>query len=238
MLQSYAQFPEREAQADFSVPYLTMAGSIFARRGVDNVRTLEDLRGRRVLVHAGSLGEQVLKSAGLSASIVHVPSVDGAFLMLERGEGDATLAGRLTGLMAVHRHDLRNVTAVGEPVSHYQLRYCFAVRDGDRRLLAQLNEGMAIIERTGVANEIYQRWFGPIEPTRYSALQIALAVASGLAMRSWSQSGGRCGSAACGSAWCARRNACGVTSSSCGSHRSSRPWARSPAASRTTSTTS
>jgi signal transduction histidine kinase/ActR/RegA family two-component response regulator len=182
MLQSYAQFPEREALADFSVPYLTMAGSIFVRRGLDHVRTLEDLRGRKVLVHAGSLGEQVLKSAGLSASIVHVASVDGAFLMLERGKGDATLAGRLTGLMAVYRHDLRNVTAVGEPVPHYQVRYCFAVRDGDRRLLAQLNEGMAIIERTGVANEIYQRWFGPVEPTRYSALQIALAVASGLAI--------------------------------------------------------
>ncbi len=182
MLQSYAQFPEREAHADFSVPYLRMAGSIFARRGLDGIRTLEDLRGRRVLVHAGSLGEQILTAAGLSAGIVHVASVDQAFLMLERDDGDATLAGRLSGLMAVHRHGLRHVVAVGEPLPQYQVRYCFAVRDGDRRLLAQLNEGMAIIERTGVAGEIYRRWFGPGESTGYSALQIALAVASGLAI--------------------------------------------------------
>jgi ABC-type amino acid transport substrate-binding protein len=182
MLQSYAQFPQREVQADFTVPYVTMAGSIFAHRGLDGVRTLADLRGRRVLVHAGSLGEQLLRDAGLSSSIARVESVDRAFMLLEQDTGDATLAGRLTGLMAIHRHGLRHVVAVGEPVLGYQVRYCFGVRDGDRQLLAQLNEGMAIIERTGVSADIYRKWFGPVEPVRYTALQIALAVASGLAL--------------------------------------------------------
>ena len=181
-LQSYAQYPEREAHADFSVPYLTMSGAIFARRGQPAIRTLADLHDRKVLVHAGSLGEQVLRAAGLSNSIVIVTSVDEAFRQLEAGQGDATLAGRLTGLMAIYRHELKNVLVVGAPVPGYEIRNCFAVREGDRELLAKLNEGLAIVERTGIADQIRQKWFGPIEPVRYSALQIALAVAAGLAV--------------------------------------------------------
>lgn len=182
MLQVYADSASREAHADFSVPYLTMAGSIFVRRGVTGVSRLEDLRGRRVLVHRGSLGEQILRNAGLDESVVYVDSVNEAFERLGAGDGDATLATRLTGLMAVHQQQLDGVVPVGEPVPGYQVRYCFAVRDGNRQLLARLNEGLAIIERTGVADEIYQRWFGPVEPRRYTPFQIALAVAAGLAV--------------------------------------------------------
>ncbi len=182
MLQTYADDPARESYADFSVPYLTMAGSIFARRDLRGIERLEDLRGRRVLVHRGSVGERLLIEAGLADTVVHVPSVEAALERLEAGEGDATLVTRLRGLMTVHRRGMRNVVAVGEPVPGYEVRYAFAVRDGDRHLLARLNEGLAIVERTGRASEIYQRWFGPVEPRRYSPFQIALAVSAGLAV--------------------------------------------------------
>ncbi len=182
MLQSYAESPNRESHADFSVPYLTASGSIFVRRGVTGVSHVEDLRGRRVLVHRGSLGEQILRDAGLDDSVVYVESVTDGFARLAAGEGDATLATRLTGLMAVHQQQIDDVVPVGEPVPGYQVRYCFAVRDGERQLLARLNEGLAIIERTGVADEIYRKWFGPVEPRRYSPFAIALAVAVGLAV--------------------------------------------------------
>jgi signal transduction histidine kinase/ActR/RegA family two-component response regulator len=182
MLQTYAEDPAREDHADFSVPYLTMAGSIFVRRDLSGVAQLDDLRGRRVLVHAGSIGEQLLVAAGLGGSVVHVASVDEGFELLEAGKGDATLATRLRGLMIVHHRGYSNVVAVGEPVPGYDVRYSFAVRDGNRQLLARLNEGLAIIERTGVAEQIYRKWFGPVEPTPYSPLRIALWVAAGLAV--------------------------------------------------------
>jgi signal transduction histidine kinase/ActR/RegA family two-component response regulator len=183
MLQTYAEDPAREAHADFSVPYLTVAGSIFVRSDIaSTVTELDDLRGRRVLVHPGSLGEQLLDAAGLADSVVHVASVDEAFEWLEAGKGDATLASRLRGLMIVHHHQYGNVVAVGEPVPGYEVRYSFGVRDGDRQLLARLNEGLAIIERTGVAEEIYRKWFGPVEPPPYSPLRIALWVVGGLAV--------------------------------------------------------
>lgn len=182
MIQTYAESPSREAHADFSVPYLTASGSIFVRKDVTGVSRLEDLRGRRVLVHKGSLGEQILRDADLGDTVVYADSVNDGFTRLAAGEGDATLATRLTGLMVVHQQGIDNVVPVGEPVPGYQVRYCFAVRDGDRQLLARLNEGLAIIERTGVGGDIYHKWFGPVEPRRYSPFAIALAVAVGLAV--------------------------------------------------------
>ena len=182
-LQSYAQTPNRQAHADFSVPYLTMAGSIFARKNAAPIRDFADLRGRRVMVHEGSLGEQLLRSAGLADSIVHVESVEQALRKLDAGENDATLASRLTGLLSAHQLELRNIAPVGEPVPGYTVRYCFAVQDSDRELLAKLNEGLAILQRTGEFERIYRRWFGRVDPLPgYSALHIALAIAAGLAI--------------------------------------------------------
>lgn len=182
LLQSYAQFAEREDHADFSVPYLTMSGAIFVGQGVTGIRSLEDLRGRRVLVHRGSLGAKVLERAGLGASIVYVNSVEQALTGVDAGRGDATLASRLSGLAAAKRLRLAHLRPLDVPVAGYEVRYCFAVRDGDRELLAKLNEGLAVLVRLGTFDRVYQRWFGHIEPTHYSALQIALAVAVGLAV--------------------------------------------------------
>ncbi|WP_175414855.1 transporter substrate-binding domain-containing protein [Nibricoccus aquaticus] len=182
-LQSFAQTPARELRADFTVPYLSMAGSIFARKNTPPIRNFADLRGRRVMVHAGSLGEQLLRASGLETSIVHVESVEQALRKLDAGENDATLVSRLTGLATAHQLGLENIAPVGEPVPGYAVRYCFGVQDGDRELLAQLNEGLAILQRTGEFERIYRRWFGHVDPLPgYSALHIALAIAAGLAL--------------------------------------------------------
>ncbi|WP_442890745.1 transporter substrate-binding domain-containing protein [Congregicoccus parvus] len=180
LLQSYAESPSREDYADFSVPYLEMAGSIIARTDEKGISVLEDLRGRSVLVHRDSLGESLLLQAGMADSIVHVRSVEDALRKLQSGVGDATLASRLTAQSTIHRLRLDRLGPVGEPVPGYRVRYCFAVRDGDRELLAAINEGLAILQRTGEAERIYRKWFGHIDPLGYGALDIALAVSAGL----------------------------------------------------------
>jgi len=182
VLQNYAQFPEREATAAFSVPYLTLTSAIVVRDGESGIRHLEDLRGRRVLVHRNSLGETLLRRAGMKASIVYVESVRDALRRLAAGEGDATLASRLTALAVAEREGLGNVRLLDEKLPDSEIRFCLAVRKGDAELLAKLNEGLAIVMRTGRFDQIYNKWFGHLEPTRYSATQVLAAIAVGLAV--------------------------------------------------------
>ncbi|MDQ5981065.1 MAG: two-component system, cell cycle sensor histidine kinase and response regulator CckA [Verrucomicrobiota bacterium] len=182
MLQSLAQLADREGVADFSVPYLIMVGTIFVHKDNQQVLRLEDLRGRRVGVHRSSLGESLLRRSGFGDSIVYVESVQAALEQVNAGKIDATLASRLTGLTLARREGLDDIKALQIEVPGYDVRYCLAVRDGDRRLLAQVNEGLAILVRTGRFDETYRKWFSQVEPSRYTLEQVLMAVAVGLAL--------------------------------------------------------
>ncbi|PTX98586.1 transporter substrate-binding domain-containing protein [Opitutus sp. ER46] len=182
LLQSYADSPERAKEVGFSVPYTTMAGAIFVRVGDRRVSSFTDLRRLRVAVHQGSLGETVLRRAGFEAAIVPARSVEDTLQKVARGEADATLVGRLSGLALAHHIGLKNIRALPAKVPHYEVRYCFAVHRSNSELLARINEGLAILVRTGRFDEIHEQWFGHIEPVGYSALQVSLAVAVGLGL--------------------------------------------------------
>ncbi|MGB9079874.1 MAG: ATP-binding protein [Desulfuromonadaceae bacterium] len=43
-------------------------------------------------------------------------------------------------------------------------RYCYAVDKGDADLLSRLNEGLAILKKTGQYEKIYNKWLGVLEP--------------------------------------------------------------------------
>lgn len=182
ILQSFAHSKEREREVDFSFPYLTMAGAVFMRADARPIGRLEDLRDLRVMVHRGSLGEEVLRREGLADAILYVDSIEQALFRLERGEGDALLATRLTGLALAHRHGLRRVRALDMPVRGYEVRYCIATQKGERELLARLNEGLAILVRTERYDRLYQKWFGHVMPARYTKEEVMLAVLVGLAL--------------------------------------------------------
>lgn len=181
LAQSFAQSEEREQWADFSVPYLTMAQRVFVASDNREIREFEDLAGKRVAVHAGSLGEQILLRRIPEAIIVHAVSVPDALRAVDRHEADATLAANLTGQATVFRESL-SIKPVGQALEESPVRYCFAVHEGDQVLLQRLNEGLAILEKTGRHEEIYQRWFGRYDETRYSKGDVLLAVAIGLGL--------------------------------------------------------
>jgi signal transduction histidine kinase/ActR/RegA family two-component response regulator len=182
VLQSFASSSAREKLAEFSVPYLDLAGTMIVRKSDRRVQAPADMAGRRVLVHAGSLGEIWLKANGFSASICYAESVPDAMRLLHEGQGDVVLASRLTAMSLIVRNGYDDLEPRGDPLPDYHTRYCYAVRPGNNRVLAQLNEGLAIVHATGEFDRIYERWFGEVDPRRYSTMQIALAVSIGLSI--------------------------------------------------------
>jgi len=184
MLQSLVPDEERRRRWAFSVPYLRMTGMIFVRRGESRIARLEDLRGRTVLVHRGSVGERILRDESLGDSIVIVSSVEDAFRRLDAGTGDATLASRLTGLEMVRRLGLRQVAPVGESIPGYHVNYCFAMRPELEDLRTSIDEALLQLDMAegGISpkQQIYDRWFAFADPRRFNATQVAVGVSSGL----------------------------------------------------------
>lgn len=182
LLQSFARSAEREATAEFSVPYLNMSGQVFVRKGGLDIKTFADLKGRKVLVHRGSLGERLLQKNGLADSITYVESIEQALVRLDRGEGDAALATRLTGLSLAHNLGLTHVRVLELEIEGFDVDYCVAVQKGNYSQLSRINEGIALLVRTGKFDELYRKWFGFVAPVGYTAEQVWLAVAVGLAI--------------------------------------------------------
>jgi PAS domain S-box-containing protein len=151
----------REAFADFSTPHLVVHYSIFVRRGDRRVQGEANLAGLHTLVERGSQMDDHLRAAGLGPYLEPVDSEPEALRRLAAGQGDAAVAPQLEGLVLA-KQDHLGIQSVGGPVFTRQL--CFATRKGDAELLFRLNTGLAILNQTGRYAELYQGWFGHLEP--------------------------------------------------------------------------
>ena len=190
--QVYTYEPGRKGRTGFSAPYLTLKGAIFVRRNGARIESLADLAGRSVIVGRGSTGEEFLRRSGVPMTLVPVDTADDSLALLARGRHDAAITSRLTGMAIVARSGYRDVLPTGPPIDDLTVSLCFASHDDDR--LVQINEGLAILYRTGDYERIYRRWFARYEPTSFTPEEVAryaaavfFVVAVGAIWVSWQQ---------------------------------------------------
>lgn len=185
VLQTYSQTPERDAFTDFSVPYLTLQGCIFVRKGDTSIRRVEDFHGREfAIIGERSIGEKFLRDRNVRVKAVYVSSSEDGLRLVESGRCAGVFVSYLTAVAVVEATGLRNVERLGDPFSDYDIRHCIAVHKGDAQLLARINEGLAILHRTGEYRKIYDKWFGRFESPIFTREQVIgyAAVALGLAL--------------------------------------------------------
>jgi PAS domain S-box-containing protein len=173
ILLCYNRVPEPEKHFDFSVPYLELSDILFVRKDKNLIQKISDLNGRELVIASkDSVGDQFVSDCHLNARVVHEGSLQQAIHELNDGQHDAVFSSRLTTLSIINHFKLSNVRPLGMPVDAYPVLLCFAVRKGDTPLLARLNEGLAILHRTGEFDQIYNKWFSLIEPEKFSYLQL------------------------------------------------------------------
>jgi two-component system, cell cycle sensor histidine kinase and response regulator CckA len=182
-LQFWAETPARREVADFSVPILRLHNTVVVRKGDTRIRRLADLEGRSVAVGAqGSVGEIYLREQRPGARIIHTDSTEKILRMLSSGECDAAIMTRLTARAMAERLRIKNIAILEEPIDGYDTRYAFAVHKDDVLLLARLNEGLAILHRSGEFDEIRHRWFRRYESLTFTREQFISYVAAALAI--------------------------------------------------------
>jgi two-component system sensor histidine kinase EvgS len=150
--------PERETLYDFTVPYLTLHGALFVRDDEAEIRSLADLPGKRIAVMKGDNAEEYVLRAKLSDQILSTTSFKEAFHMLAKGEADAVIAQKLMGVSLLKGLSIKNVKVVGKPNEEFKQDFCFAVQKGNSELLARLNEGLAIVNASGIAQQLKKKW--------------------------------------------------------------------------------
>jgi two-component system cell cycle sensor histidine kinase/response regulator CckA len=189
-LQALSQTREREGYTQFSVPYLTLQGAIFVRRD-SGIRTAREFNGKKFAIGGtGSIVEQYFRDQGVKVQPVYGSSTLEGLRHLEANMVAGVFASQLTALSVIKREKLEGIRMLGQTIPNYDIRHCYAVHPGDAQLLARLNEGLAVLHRTGEFAQIYNKWFGQFTPTpgisreriiSYSAMVLAVAFILALA---------------------------------------------------------
>ncbi len=160
-----AYSPARDKLFDFSVPYTIAYDTIFFKKEVKGIRSLNDLNGKTVIVTNNDAAHSYLLTSGLAKTmnISLSNSLPEALQQLAVGKGDAAIMPKLVGLVIAKNLNLTSIDISPEIIGDYSRPWCFAVRNGDQALLDRLNQGLNIIKNTGEYDAIYKKWFGALE---------------------------------------------------------------------------
>jgi len=182
-----AESAARRQSFDFSVPHTIAYDAVFVRKGSQRPRSSEDLAGKTVIVMNKDAAHDYLLSSGISDKIklVLVDSLPDGLRLLASGQGDALLMPKLVGLILMKQLNITNVEESPLVIDAYSRPFSFAVKKGDKALQERLSQGLSIVKASGQYDQIYNKWFGALEPRGLpwiSVLKYILAIVAGFSL--------------------------------------------------------
>lgn len=159
--------PERQKQIDFSIGYFEAATRLLTRK-TSGIKDFSDLKGKNVVVTAGSTSERLLKTMNaekqMSMNVISAKDIGESFLMLESGRSAAYMVDDvlLAGEMAKAKNPDEWVVT-GKPQS-FEIYGCM-MRKGDAEFKKLVDDTIKGLFKSGEINKIYAKWFQrPIPP--------------------------------------------------------------------------
>lgn len=154
--------PIEDYPVEFSQSYNIIHHGVFSRKGTARIQSLANLQGKQVIVQQDSNLHEFAVAQGLANDLVLVETQPAALRLLASGKYDYALAAERQGLYLIDKFKFTNLTLVGQPFLPQRLS--FAVPEGNTALLDQLNLGLDILKETGRYQQIYDQWFGILQP--------------------------------------------------------------------------
>ncbi|NCB09949.1 MAG: transporter substrate-binding domain-containing protein, partial [Bacteroidia bacterium] len=152
--------PEREELFDFTMPYLSLYGAVFVRKGTTGIRSLGDLAGKEILVMKGDNAEEFIRRENITNKIFTTHTFEEAFLQLADGQHDAVIIQRITGIKLLENMGLSTVKPLDFQLPGFRQDFCFAVQKGNKELVSLLNEGLSEVIANNTFQVIHQKWLG------------------------------------------------------------------------------
>lgn len=106
ILQGISHSEERERTLSFAAPHSFVSHSIFARKGAKVVHSLDELRGKEVILLGRGIMHDLFEQAGLPLHPVPAPTVADALRMLASGKHDYAVLATLPGLFLMRELDI------------------------------------------------------------------------------------------------------------------------------------
>ena len=175
-LQGLFYSPQRDLTLDFTPPHTVNHCVSVVRNGEGPPpTTMAELAGKRIVVQQGDIMHDWVRENRLGGQVSVVDAQEDALRELAAGRHDCALVSRMTAMYWIDKYGWRNLTVGNRPLLSPE--YCYAVPNGHQALLAQLAEGLKVIDQTGAYRRIFEKWMGVYADSPASLVTIVRHVA-------------------------------------------------------------
>ncbi len=158
VISAFGITPERKKLVAFSEPYFTSDTTIARRRDHPEIKDLASLSGKRVGVQGFTSAEAFMRSqpnAG-TVTLTSFPTIDDALGALNRTEIDAVVGDQYIMTYSIYK-SFGNLMTTG--VRLREKPYGIAVRQGEKKLLEQVNATVERLKKSGELDSLREKWF-------------------------------------------------------------------------------
>lgn len=188
---------ERAKNYLFSKPIYNLRAVLAIRKGLDNVRSLNNLNGMTMAMQKGDYASGYLTLNYPGIKQILVGDLEEALLLVAEGKADATMGDEPVIFYQIDKNNLSSVISINEkPI--YENQVVFAVSKSKPELIPILNKAIDALNRKNVLEKAQQKWFGisapivkafDVEKTKgYIVIATIIVVALIIIMTYWNKS--------------------------------------------------
>ncbi|MFQ5952710.1 MAG: transporter substrate-binding domain-containing protein, partial [Candidatus Omnitrophota bacterium] len=173
-------YKEREEYMDYSSPVAEVECAIFVEKTNTYVTSLKSLEGTLVAAHKESLVVDKL-TKNKNITIIETKTYMEALEKLQKREVTAVVAEKDVILYYIHKENIKDLKIAGPPVGPV-FPYSLSVKEGDAKLLEDVNRGIEIMEENETLQKLQRKWFGLrlVPPFPWRMVTILTATITGI----------------------------------------------------------
>ena len=145
----------RAKAVDFTIPYVA-SGALPLFRKVNPIKSLVDLKGKKVSVARGSTNDSLMTKQFPDTTVVRFDTIADAVQAVKSGKVDAVMEGFATVQAAAAKDPSLGVLNV-EPISPALIS--MGVKQGDQVWVNYLNNFIRNLNSSGDNQALYKKWF-------------------------------------------------------------------------------
>ena len=148
---------ERKQNVEFSDPYYQSGLTMVVRDDEQNIKSFNDLKGKKVAVQIGTTSAKEVKALG-GVEVTEFNTPADCFTELKTGGADAVVNDRPVNDYFITKSGQTGVKALDEKLTSED--YGIAVAKGNTELAEKINAALKTLKENGEYDKIYAKWFG------------------------------------------------------------------------------
>ena len=151
---------ERKKAVAFSEPYYTSGLIVMVNKDNNDIKSIEDLKGKRIACQIGTTGEGKARSVEGAVVTAFNTNTEAALELKNKGVDAVINDSPVVGYYLAQGGN-EFAKTVGDVMEAEQ--YGMAVKKGNDKLAADISKAMEELKKNGEYDKIYKTWFGEVK---------------------------------------------------------------------------